>query len=77
MKSRGTFIEDHQAENLRESIGDRLFSWLERRTGGKPMEQCRVVARTCPCCGHHEIGTEGPGGEFRALRPGDVVLREE
>ena len=30
-----------------------------------------ITSRTCPTCGHHEIGYETDTGEFYPLRPGD------
>ena len=32
-----------------------------------------ITARTCPTCGHHEIGYETDTGEFYPLRPGDRI----
>ncbi len=32
-----------------------------------------ITARTCPTCGHHEIGYETDSGEFYPLRPGDRI----
>lgn len=32
-----------------------------------------ITSRTCPTCGHHEIGYETDTGEFRPLKPGDTV----
>jgi hypothetical protein len=33
----------------------------------------KVIARKCPCCGHHEIGMEDSDGRFIALKPGAKV----
>ena len=32
-----------------------------------------ITSRTCPTCGHHEIGYETDAGEFYPLRPGDRI----
>ena len=32
-----------------------------------------ITSRTCPTCGHHEIGYTTDTGEFHPLRPGDMV----
>ena len=32
-----------------------------------------VTSRTCPTCGHHEIGYETDTGEFCPLQPGDAI----
>jgi hypothetical protein len=32
-----------------------------------------VTARTCPTCGHHEIGYTSPDGIFHPLKPGTLV----
>lgn len=32
-----------------------------------------VIADKCKCCGHHEIGI-GIVNEFRALKPGELIL---
>ena len=32
-----------------------------------------ITSRTCPTCGHHEIGYATDTGEFHPLRPGDMV----
>jgi hypothetical protein len=29
-----------------------------------------VTARTCDCCGHHELGIVDSEGNYTALRPG-------
>ena len=33
-----------------------------------------VTARTCDCCGHHEIGIVTPEGEYLPLKPGMRVV---
>ena len=33
----------------------------------------RVTAKTCECCGHHEIGITVKDGKFFALKPGMMV----
>lgn len=32
-----------------------------------------VTAKTCDCCGHHEIGIILENGRFLALKPGMMV----
>ncbi len=32
-----------------------------------------IISRTCPTCGHHEIGYETETGSFHPLRPGDMI----
>ena len=38
----------------------------------KPIEGV-VVAETCDCCGHHEIGIKTETGEYFQLKPGMKV----
>ena len=33
-----------------------------------------VTARTCDCCGHHEIGVVDDKGKYVALKPGMRVV---
>ena len=33
----------------------------------------RVIARECPCCGHHEIGVELKNGDYMPLKPGTRI----
>ena len=33
-----------------------------------------VTARTCDCCGHHEIGIVSAAGEYVRLQPGMRVI---
>ncbi|MBN2123202.1 MAG: hypothetical protein JW821_02815 [Deltaproteobacteria bacterium] len=32
-----------------------------------------ITSRSCPSCGHHEIGYTTPDGEFHPLRPGTLI----
>lgn len=37
-----------------------------------------VTARTCDCCGHHEIGITTEDGEYVRLKPGmKIKITEE
>lgn len=36
-----------------------------------------VTARTCDCCGHHEIGIMTQDGEYIRLRPGMKIIITE
>ena len=36
-----------------------------------------VTARTCDCCGHHEIGMMTQDGEYIRLRPGMKIMITE
>ena len=36
-----------------------------------------VTARTCDCCGHHDIGMMTQGGKFIRLRPGMKIMITE
>jgi hypothetical protein len=36
-----------------------------------------VTARTCDCCGHHEIGMMTQDGKYVRLRPGMKIMITE
>ena len=40
------------------------------RDGRKKTIEGVVTARTCDCCGHHEIGMVTQNGEYVPLKPG-------
>lgn len=48
-----------------------IFTLL--KTGGQASNSGTVTARTCPCCGHHEIGVSSENSDFKPLRPGMKV----
>jgi hypothetical protein len=51
---------------------------MEDKVGCKESMEGIVTARTCDCCGHHEIGMTTQDGEFVRLKPGmKITIIEE
>ena len=43
---------------------------MDENSGKKESVEGTVTARTCECCGHHELGMMTENGDFIRLRPG-------
>jgi dihydrodipicolinate reductase len=43
---------------------------MDKKDGRKESTEGIVTARTCDCCGHHEIGMVTQNGEYIRLKPG-------
>jgi hypothetical protein len=45
--------------------------------GNKELVEGVVTARTCECCGHHEIGMMTQDGKYIRLKPGMKIAITE
>jgi len=50
---------------------------MDDKDGHKESTEGIVTARTCDCCGHHEIGMMTQDGEYVRLRPGMKIMITE
>jgi hypothetical protein len=50
---------------------------MDDKIGDKESMEGIVTARTCDCCGHHEIGMLTQDGKFVRLKPGMKITMNE